>query len=137
MLEDGEWRALLRDDQVEAFTGGQAAEVSLEDSEQPADPGVTGNSGVIVRVTGSEAFSGNYGTLDSSRSVDGVAPAEYAVGGLDTGMFSADSVSALMQKIGAGEGELGVQIGVDGEVVEESYTTAEYGIVQTNWSPSE
>jgi hypothetical protein len=59
------------------------------------------------------------------------------VEGLDTGMFLADSVSALMQKTGAGEGELGVQIVVDGEVVEDSYTTAEYGIVQTNWSPAE
>lgn len=137
VLEDGQWRALLRDDQIEAFTEGQAAEAPLEESEQPADPGVTGDSGVIVRVTGSEAFSGNYGTLDSSRSVDGVAPAEYAVEGLDTGMFSADSVSALVQKTGAGEGELGVQIVVGGEVVEESYTTAEYGVVQTNWSPSE
>lgn len=136
--EDEEWRVLLRNDQIEAFTGGQAAEAPLEESERSADPGATGDSGVIVRVTGTEAFSGNDGTLDPSRSVDGVAPAEYAVEGLDTGMFSADSVSALMQKTGAGEGELGVQIVVDGEAVEDSYTTAEYyGIVQTNWSPAE
>lgn len=134
-LEDGEWRVLLRDEQVETFTGGQA-DVPSAESERPDDP-AAGGSGVIVRVTGSEAFSGNYGTLDSSRSVDGVAPAEYAVEGLDTGMFSFDSVSAVMQKNGAGAGELRVEIVVDGEVVKESYTTAEYGVVQTNWSPAE
>lgn len=138
VLEDGEWRVVLRDEQIETFTGGQGTgQEASPESEESADPGATGDSGVIVRVTGTEAFSGNYGTLDSSRSVDGVAPAEYEVEGLDIGMFSMDSVSVVMQKTGAGAGELGVQIVVDGEVVEDSYTTAEYGVVQASWSPAE
>lgn len=135
VLVDGEWKVILRDGQVETFSAVQTPEQSPPEDEPSEEPAVS-SSEVVVRVTGSGAFSGNYGTLETSRTVDGVAPAEYAVEDLDTGAFSFDSVSAVMQKTGAGTNELGVQIVVDGEVVQESSTSAEYGVAQVNWSPS-
>jgi hypothetical protein len=135
VLVEDEWRVILRDEQVETFTAVQQPEQTPPDNEPSGEPAVAG-SDVVVRVTGSGVFSGNYGTLETSRSVDGVAPAEYAVEDLDTDAFSFDSVTAVMQKTGAGTNELGVQIIVDGEVVQESYTSAEYGVAQVSWSPS-
>lgn len=65
-----------------------------------------------------------------------MVPAEYPVE-IDTGFFSMDSVTAVMQKNGADSSELRVQIVVDGEVVEETSTTAEYGVAQVSWTPGE
>jgi hypothetical protein len=132
VLEEGEWHVIIRDAQAQALLEKQdsSTEPQPEDSEGDA------SSSVTVRVTGSGSFSGNYGTLDSSRSVDDVAPAEYPVE-IDTGLFSMDSVTAVMQKNGADSSELGVQIVVDGEVVEETSTTAEYGVAQVSWTPGE
>ena len=92
---------------------------------------------VTVRVTGTPGipFQGNYGKLDSSRSVDGVTPQEFEEE-LDTGFLSIDSISAVMQKVGE-QGELTVQIVVDGEVVKEQSTTAPYGVVSLNYNPNE
>lgn len=138
-LTDEGWRVVMRDEQIESFTSATQAPEQVEesDTQQTEDSGDEGGtSNVLVRVTGNESFSGNYGTLESSRSVDGVAPAEYPVE-VDTGFFSMDSVTAVMQKNGAGSGELGVEIVVDGEVVRETSTTAEYGVVDVSWSPSE
>lgn len=138
VLTDEGWRAVMRDGQVDSFTSSDQPTPQQPDiQEQPND---TANepetANAIVRVTGNEAFSGNYGTLDSSRSVDGIAPAEYSLE-VDTGLFSTDSVTAVMQKTGAGSGELGVEIIVDGEVVQETSTTAEYGVAQVSWIPGE
>lgn len=135
---DEGWRAIMRDDQVEIFAG------SAPPSQQPRTQekrtrdteGESQDGNIIIRVTGNEAFSGNYGTIDSSRTVDGIAPAEYSLE-VDTGLFSVDVVSVVMQKTGAGSGELGVQIIVDGEVVQETSTTAEYGVAQVSWTPGE
>jgi hypothetical protein len=134
----GDWRAIMRDDQIESFTGSAPSSQQPRPQEQKAtEPESAPREGnVIVRVTGNEAFSGNYGNIDSSRTVDGVAPAEYSLE-VDTGLFSADVVSVVMQKTGAGSGELGIQIVVDGEVVQESSTTAEYGVAQVSWTPGE
>ncbi len=92
---------------------------------------------IIVRVTGDEGieFSGSYGELEGSQSVDGVTPQEYEVP-IDTGIASIDSVVAVMQKDSAA-GELTVQIVRNGEVVAERSTTAEYGLVDLAWSPSD
>ena len=137
VLEDGEWRVVMRDAQAQALLEKQDSSTKqAEQDTQPEDPEEGNSSNVIIRVTGGESFSGNYGTLDSSRSIDGVAPAEYPVE-VDTGLFSMDSVSAVMQKNGAGSGELGVEIVVDGEVVKETSTTAEYGVAQVSWMPGE
>lgn len=136
-LEDGEWRVVMRDAQAQTLLEKQESSTEqAEQSPQSANSGEDSSSGVVVRVTGSGAFSGNYGTLDSSRTVDGVAPTEYQVD-VDTGFLSMDSVSAVMQKNGSDSSELGVQIVVDGEVVKETSTTAEYGVAQVNWAPSE
>jgi len=136
VLVDGEWRVILRDDQIETFAAVQTPEQAPPEGESSGETAVSG-SDVVVRVTGSGAFSGNYGTLETSRSVDGVAPAEYSVEDLDTGVSSFDSVTAVMQKTGAGANELGVQVVVGGEVVRESSTSAEYGVAQVSWSPSD
>lgn len=82
-----------------------------------------------------EGFTGSYGNIDTTRSVDGTVPAEYEVK-VDTGFMSFDAVTAVMQKAGAGAGELGVEIVVGGEVVKQTSTTAEYGVVTVTWSPT-
>ncbi len=99
--------------------------------------GEPASENIVVRVTGDEGipFSGNYGELDGSQSVQGTTPMEYEVP-IDTGLASIDSLTAVMQKEGA-EGELTVQIVRDGKVVAERSTTAEYGLVDLAWSPNE
>lgn len=94
---------------------------------------------VLVRVTGDRGvrFSGAYGNTDSTRSVDGTTPAEFAVRGVDTGSLSTDVVTANMQKTRAGSERLTVQIVVGGRVVKEASTTAEYGTVDVTWSPQQ
>lgn len=141
LLTDEGWEVVMRGEQIHSFTSATQTPAQAQpedDSDSASGSGSESSDGsnVIVRVTGDEAFSGNYGTLESSRSVDGVAPAEYPVE-VDTGFFSMDSVSVVMQKNGAGSGELGVEIVADGEVVRETSTTAEYGVVDANWSPAE
>lgn len=108
-------------------------EEPAEDNAPP--PEEEDSSGAIVRVTGGIPFSGSYGNIDTTQSVDGVAPAEYEVE-VDTGFLAFDTVTAVMQKNGAG-GELGVEIVVDGEVVKETSTSAEYGVAQVSWTPGE
>ena len=93
---------------------------------------------VVVRVTGfkGEPFSANYGTLDSSRSVDGVAPMDYEVR-VRTGPLLGDSVSATAWKTTGDSKELKVQIVDNGKVVKESSTTEDYGAAYVRWSPNE
>lgn len=120
----------------------QAAKAEAETPPEEEPPPASEESGdkgtAIIRVTGvaGEAFTGSYGNLDTTQSVDGTIPVEYKVK-VDTGFMSFDSVTAVMQKASAGAGELGVQIVVDGEVVKETSTTAEYGVATVTWSPSE
>lgn len=139
-LTDAGWKVVMRDAQIDNFTSTSSlpepdTPPDQQDRPDDVDEG-TSTELVTIRVTGSEPFTGNYGTLDSSRSVDGVAPAEYQVE-VDSGMFSVDSVSAVMQKSGPGTGELGVEVIVDGEVVRETSTTAGYGVASVSWSPAE
>jgi hypothetical protein len=93
---------------------------------------------VILRVTGSngQRFSANYGTLDASRSVEGVAPADYEVR-VRTDPLSADSVSAVAWKTTESSKELTVQIIDNGKVVKESRSTEEYDSAYVRWSPNE
>lgn len=56
---------------------------------------------------------------------------------METGFLAFDSVVAVMQKRGQGNGELIVQMLVDGEVVKEQSTTAEFGVVSLNYVPGE
>jgi hypothetical protein len=91
---------------------------------------------VTVQVDGpaGESFSGSYGNIGSQRSVDGSAPAEYDVE-VETGFLSFDSVTAVMQKRSPGPWEMAVRFVVDGEVVKEQSTTAEFGVVTLNYTP--
>ena len=127
----------------------QAAEEEVQDEapeqqsqdEQPApEPAAEPTeAGVVVRVTGDpgQQFSGALGNIDATRTVDGTTPQDFPLEGVDTGLFSGDVVSANAQKMSAGAGTLTVQILVDGEVVKEATTTAEYGVAQAVWSTTE
>ena len=93
---------------------------------------------VTLRVTGSsgQRFSVNYGTLDASRSLDGVAPTDYEVR-VRTDPLSADSVSAMVWKTTGDSKELTVQIIDNGKVVKENSTTKEHDSAYIRWSPNE
>jgi hypothetical protein len=75
--------------------------------------------------------------MDRQRPVGGVTPEDIPLRDVDTGMFSTDIVSGNAQKMRGGRGTLTVQIVVDGQVVKQASTTAQYGIAQVSWSPSE
>lgn len=143
--EGGVWRVVMRDDQASSFVASGAPsetdesaqydpEPSPEQTSEPADEEI---GEVSVRITGDPGikFTGDIGTLDGSRSVEGTTPQEFAVE-VDTGAFAFDSVSALAQNAD-GSGNLIVQIVRDGEVVKEQSTTAQYGVANVTWSPSE
>ena len=93
---------------------------------------------VLARISGTEGlkFSGNIGTLDKGRSVDGTAPQEFPVKGFDTSDLSTDTVSLVMQKTGR-QGKMVCEIVVGGKVVKSSSTTADYGTCDVTWSPIE
>lgn len=147
MREGGVWRAVMRDEQASAFVAGGASpgteESARYDSEPSPEPEAASEPAdeeigeISVRITGDSGinFSGNIGTLDGSRSVEGTTPQEFAVE-VDTGAFAFDSVSATAQN-SDGSGDLVVQIVRDGEVVKEQSTTAQYGVANVTWSPSE
>jgi hypothetical protein len=48
-----------------------------------------------------------------------------------------DIVSGNAQQIDAGRQKITVQVGVNGEVVKQASMSANYGIAQVTWSPSE
>jgi len=68
--------------------------------------------------------------------VDGTTPDNFEVE-VKTGFLAFDSVSAVMQKREQGNGVLTVQMLVDGEVVKEQSTSAEFGVVSLNYVPGE
>lgn len=108
-----------------------------EEAEEAAQEEEEG--GVVFRVTGDPGlkFQGSLTTMDISKSVQGVTPQDFPLKGVDTGMFSSDIVSCNAQKMAAGGGKLTVQIVVDGKVVKQANTTAQYGLAQVTWSPAE
>jgi hypothetical protein len=116
-----------------------ADEGGQEEQAQQQQRADEGGGEVIFRVTGAPGvrFQGNVGNMDTQRSVQGTTPQDFPVKNVDTGAFSMDVVSGNAQKMGAGREKLTVQIVVDGEVVKESSTTANYGLAQVSWSPSE
>jgi hypothetical protein len=46
-------------------------------------------------------------------------------------------VSGNAQEMAAGRDKITVQVVVDGEVVKQASTSANYGLAQVSWSPSE
>jgi hypothetical protein len=111
-----------------------------EETKQRTVPGAPAGETktVIVRLAGSrgEPFSANYGNLLSSRTVDGVAPADYEVQVL-ADPLSGDYVSATAWKTTGSSKELRMQIVDNGRVVKEGSTTEDYGPVTLRWSPGE
>ncbi len=92
---------------------------------------------VTVRVTGSsgQPFGANYGNLSSSRSVEGVIPAEYEA--RVSSSSSGDYVSATAWKTTGDSRELRVQLVIDGVVVRDSATTKDYGATGARWNSNE
>ncbi len=153
--ENGDWRVVMRSEQLAAFTAaGSAADAGSTGKEaSPAKEKAGAKSGqkkkaassskqqastttVTVRVEGlaGESFSGSYGNIGSQRSVDSGVPAEYNVE-VETGFLTFDSVTAVMQKRSPGPWEMIIRFVVDGEVVKEQSTTAEFGVVSLNYTP--
>ena len=87
----------------------------------------SGASGVQVQVIYSGSWSGNYGDVSGSQSVDGTGSKTFS-------MDNPDIVSAVFQKSGGGSGTLTVNIIKDGQVVETKSTSAEYGVVSVSHS---
>lgn len=114
-------------------------------SAQDAAPGATseprdepGDSSrpdtAIIRVSGDAPFSCNIGSLDESRSVEGVPPQEYEIP-VDTGAFDYESISAFCWKSGV-PGTVAAEIIYDGEVRKSASTSTEYGNLNVRWSPT-
>jgi hypothetical protein len=96
----------------------------------------------IVKVGGTPGmrFTGDIGNLDTSRSVDGVTPAQYEVK-FSSDTWDMDSVYVSFYKetdanFNYPAGTLSVQIVVDGKVVQQSSSSARDGYVSLDWSPS-
>lgn len=141
--EGGVWRVVMRDEQVASFaaTGQETAQYEPSSSPQYESADASDDGGgtetVTIRVVGDPglAFTGNYGNIDTSRSVEGTTPAEFQQE-VEAGILVFDSVSVVMQNA-SGAGELLVQLIVAGEVVKEASTTAQYGAVSVTYTPGE
>lgn len=101
----------------------------------PAKPGGEGRAPVVVRLSGSSGtvFAGSYGNLDKSTYAEGVLedkPIEYKVEVRDSGF---DVVNASFVKPRPDEGSLIVEIIVDGEVVTQIDSEAQYGALNLSW----
>lgn len=102
---------------------------------QPA-PGEPGEP-IVIQVSGTDGipFSGNYGDMEGGQSVDGTVPQSYETD-ISQDIMDMDILTANFQKNGAG-GELTVEITRGDEVLASQTTTAEYGVVDVTWSPSD
>lgn len=101
----------------------------------PEEPGGEGRAPVVVRLSGSPGtvYAGNLGNLENSEYQEGVLEGEtlqWEVPVRDSGF---DVVEASFVKPRA-RGTLAVEILVDGEVVNQSETSAQYGAVNISWS---
>lgn len=102
----------------------------------PAEPDGEGREPATVRLSGSPGtvFAGTYGNLDNSEYAEGVLegePLEYEVPVRDSG-FDVVDVSFVMPR--PESGSLSVEILVDGEVVSQMDTDAQYGALRLSWS---
>ena len=97
-------------------------------------------SSVLVRVSGTPGttYSGGYGTIEETRSVNdtvlGAEPIDYE----EVKVRDDEELAAVFQKTQPGdEGTLRVEFLVEGEVVAEEETSEQLGVVNVNWSPRE
>ena len=92
----------------------------------------------MVRVSGTEgtAYQGSYGSTEGLQSAEdtvGAEPTDYQV---DL-RGASDVATATFAKTQSGDQTLRVQIVADGEVVADSQTTSDFGVVNVNWSPQQ
>lgn len=88
----------------------------------------SGSSGYSVKIIAEGDWSGSIMSGGSSRSVEGSGTETFELDG------NPSIVSANAQKKGANSNKLTIQILKDGEVVQESSTSAEYGLAQVSTS---
>lgn len=108
------------------------AQVTSEDGIDGSDSSDGGDgeseASFSVRVQYSGEWQGSIAEDGSSRSVQGTGTKTIEIEG------SPDTISANAQKQDDSSDELVIQILKDGEVVEETSTTAEYGVAQVSYS---
>lgn len=109
-----------------------------ETTEQQATSEDEDRKRVTIRITGSSglSFGANYGNLDSSRSVEGVTPADYEAT-VRTARSSGDYVSVTAWKTTGDSRELKVQILDKGQVIRETSTTKDYGATGVRYNPND
>lgn len=90
----------------------------------------------ITSPTTGEPFAANYGTLDSSRSVEGVTPKDYEIQ-VRIDPRDDDSLSATVWKTTGDSKELDVQVIDNGVVAKTNSTKEAYGAAYIRWSPNE
>lgn len=107
-------------------------DLESEGERQEPDPAPPPPDTATIVLSGDAAYSCNIGSLDESRSVEGVGPGEYEVA-VDTSPFDYESISVFCTK--SDPGTLTAQIVYDGQVRQESTTSAEHGTLNIRWSP--
>jgi hypothetical protein len=126
ILQDGE--AIARETTSAEF--GVAQVTSEDDISSEEEEGGESESGSTyeVRIETNVGWQGSISSGGSSRSIQGSGSETITIDG------SPDIISANAQKTGDGSDELTIQIIEDGEVVEETSTTAEFGVAQVSYS---
>ena len=126
ILQDGE--AIARETTSAEF--GVAQVTSEDDISSEQEEGGESESGSTyeVRIETNVGWQGSISSGGSSRSIQGSGSETITIDG------SPDIISANAQKTGDGSDELTIQIIEDGEVVEETSTTAEFGVAQVSYS---
>lgn len=149
--EDGEWRVVMRPEQVAAFTAtDEGAEAEPQQTPRPkrttepkAERGAAASE-VVLRISGTPGvpYRGSFGGI--AESISGRQPIEGTVGeGQNeyllsdiTGDVNVRTVTANASKGGPRiEGDLRLQILYQGEVVAENLATGTAGTVVVPWYP--
>ena len=86
------------------------------------------SKGIQIKVIYSDAWSGNYGSLGSSKSVDGTGTETFTISDPEL------VVSAVFQKGDDSSETLTVEILKNGEVVKSESTNAAYGVVSISYT---
>lgn len=115
---------------IALIAGGMSSEGGQPAPGEPGDP-------IVIQVSGTDgiSFSGNYGNTEGGQTVDGTVPQTYETD-ISQDIMDMDILTASFQKTGA-QGELTIEITRGGEVLASQTTTAEYGVVDVTWSPSD
>ena len=110
-----------------------------ESESREANEGGTKTAIIKVGGTPNMRFTGDIGNMNSTRSVDGVTPAQYEVQfssrAMDFDTVFVNFFKEMNAQAEYPEGTLEAQIVVDGQVVQESSSSADDGYVSITWSP--